>query len=430
MSDVLSLDSQNDVLRDQPLEILERDGVRYTILGTAHVSKTSAEAVQYLIEHHPFDAVAIELDPARHAALTDPDRWAKMDLFKVLREGKAGMMAINLALGAFQQRIADQFGIEPGQEMRVAIKATKEAGLPLLLIDRDISVTLQRVYRNVGFWQRMNLLAGLLASVFSREEIKEEDIEKLKQGDMLEATFSEFAQSSGKLYEPLITERDQYMAAKLREDTRASENTRVSENTRASENTRGSNEPRYKNVLVVIGAGHLKGLVNHLQTNTEDPKEIRSKLNIIPPPAAWTKLIPWLLVAFIIGGFVVGFMRNPDFGLKLLSDWALTTGLLAAIGALVALAHPVTIIATALAAPITTLHPLLGVGFVSAAVELWFRKPTVNDFNNLRTDITTMRGWWKNRAARVLLVFILSSIGASIGFYLAGARIFGQLFGR
>ncbi len=403
---------QHDLLRDQPLEILERDGVRYTILGTAHVSKSSADAVKHLIEQGDFDAVAIELDPARHAALNDPDRWAKMDLFKVLREGKAGMMAANLALGAFQQRIADQFGIEPGQEMRVAIKAAKEATLPLLLVDRDISITLRRVYRNVGFWQRLNLLSGLLASVFSREEIKEEDIEKLKQGDMLEATFSEFAQSSSTLYEPLIAERDQYMAAKLREDTK------------------GSTEPRYKNVLVVIGAGHLKGLVNHLKNTTEDPSSVRSRLNIIPPPATWTKLIPWLLIAFVIGGFILGFMRNPDFGLQLLGQWAITTGILAAIGSAVALAHPLTILATGLAAPITTLHPLLGVGLVAAGVELWLRKPTVNDFNNLRKDVTSMSGWWHNKAARILLVFILSSIGASIGFYLASSRIAIQLFGK
>jgi pheromone shutdown-related protein TraB len=362
--------------------------------------------VQHLIATGQFDAVAIELDAGRYAALTDPDRWAKMDLFKVLREGKAGMMAANLALGAFKQRIADQFGVEPGQEMRVAIKVAKEANLPLLLIDREVGTTLRRVYRNVGFWQRLTLLSGLLASVFSREQIKEEDIEKLKEGDMLESTFSEFAQSSEKLYTPLIAERDQYMAAKLRENK------------------------THKNVLVVIGAGHLKGLVNHLKTDTEDSLVIRRRLEVIPPPETWTKLIPWLLVAFVIGGFVVGFIRNPDFGLKLLSEWALITGVLAAIGAAVALAHPLTIIGSGLAAPITTLHPLLGVGFVSAAIELWTRKPNMGDFNTLRKDVTSLRGWYKNRVARVLLVFILSSIGASLGFYLAGARIFGQLFGR
>jgi pheromone shutdown-related protein TraB len=399
------------VLEGQPIEIVERDGVHYTILGTAHVSKSSADAVEHLIKTGKFDAVAIELDAGRHAALTDPDRWAKMDLFKVLREGKAGMMAANLALSAFQQRIADQFGIEPGQEMRVAIKTAKEANLPLLLVDREVGVTLRRVYRNVGFWQRLTLFSGLLAGVFSNEKVSEEEIEKLKQGDMLESTFSEFAKSSEKLYTPLIAERDQYMAAKLRQ------------------NAVNNGQPRHKNILVVIGAGHLKGLVNHLKTDNEDSKAITKRLETIPPPEAWTKLIPWLLVAFVVGGFVIGFLRDPNVGLRLLSDWALITGILGAVGALVALAHPVTILVTALAAPITTLHPLLGVGIFAAAVELWFRKPNVGDFNSLRKDVTSLRGWYKNRVARVLLVFILSSIGASIGFWLAGARLV-QILGR
>jgi pheromone shutdown-related protein TraB len=415
MSESASLDApltQMNVLEGQPLEIVERDGVRYTILGTAHVSKSSADAVEYLIKTGEFDAVAIELDAGRHAALTDPDRWAKMDLFKVLREGKAGMMAANLALSAFQQRIADQFGIEPGQEMRVAIKSAKEANLPLLLVDREVGITLRRVYRNVGFWQRITLFSGLLAGVFSNEKISEEDIEKLKQGDMLEATFSEFAQSSEKLYTPLIAERDQYMAAKLRD------------------NAVTNGQPKHKNVLVVIGAGHLKGLVNHLKTDTEDSKEVRKRLEVIPPPETWTKLIPWVLAALVIVIFVLGFLRNPNEGREMVVNWALITGGLGAVGALAALAHPVTILVTALAAPITTLHPLLGVGIFSAAVELWFRKPNVGDFNNLRKDVTSLQGWYKNRVARVLLVFILSSVGASVGFWLASARIFGQLFGR
>jgi pheromone shutdown-related protein TraB len=415
-SQVESQSASSDVaianpLENQPLEVVERDGVRYTILGTAHVSKASADAVEHLIKSGEFDAVAIELDAGRHAALTNPDQWAKMDLFKVLREGKAGMMAANLALSAFQQRIADQFGIEPGQEMRVAIKAANAANLPLLLIDREVGTTLRRVYRNVGFWQRMTLFSGLLAGVFSNEKISEEDIEKLKEGDMLESTFSEFAKSSEKLYTPLIAERDQYMAAKLRE------------------NAVTNGQPRHKNVLVVIGAGHLKGLVNHLKTDTEDSAALKKRLELIPPPELWTKILPWALVAFVIGGFVIGFMRNPDIGLKLLSDWALITGVLGAVGALAALAHPVTILATGLAAPITTLHPLLGVGLVSAAVELWFRKPSVGDFNTLRKDVTSLRGWYKNKVARVLLVFILSSVGASLGFYLASARIV-QILGR
>ncbi len=398
-------------LPEQPTQTALRDGVRYTILGTAHVSKASADAVQSLIRGGGFDAVAVELDRNRFNSITNPESVAKLDLFQVIREGKAGMVAANLALSAFQQRIAEQFGIEPGQEMRVAISAAKEAGLPLLLIDRDIGVTLRRVYRSVPWWQRLTLFAGLGASLFSNETVTEEEIEKLKQGDILEATFTEFAESSEKLYTPLIAERDAYMAAKLRE-----------------ESLRGG-EPRYEEVLVVIGAGHLKGLTQHLQDSEEPPAEVRRRLEHVPTGSVWPKLIPWFIVALIVAGFVVGFQRSPELGLQLVGDWFLINGFLAGLGAALALGHPLTILGTFVAAPFTSLNPLIGAGFVAAAIELWFRKPTVGDFGTLRKDVTDFRGWWRNRVARTLLVFFLATLGSALGTYLAGFRIFGRLFG-
>ena len=394
---------------EQPIRIVELDGARYTILGTAHVSRASADEVARLMGTGEFGAVAIELDPNRHAALTDPDRWAKLDLFKVLREGKAGMVAASLALGAFQQRLADQFGVEPGAEMRAAIRAAKEADLPVLLIDRDIGVTLRRVYRNVPWWQRATLFAGLLASVVSREEISEKDIEKLKEGDVLEATFTEFAENEGALYAPLIAERDEYMALRLREE---------------------GAKKRYNNVLVVIGAGHLKGLVEHLEASqTDAPGRARAALEAVPPPNPLWRTLPWLLVALIVTGFVIGFSRNPELGWALLGDWALINGGLAALGALVATAHPLTILASFAAAPVTSLNPLVGAGFVAAGVELWVRKPKVGDFSTLRQDVTHWRGWWRNRVARTLLVFFFVSLGSAAGTYLAGFRIVGRLVG-
>ncbi len=392
--------------RSEPLAMVERPDVRFTILGTAHVSRTSAEEVERLISSGEFDAVAIELDPSRHQALTDPDRWAKLDLFKVLREGKAGMVAANLALGAFQQRLADQLGIEPGQEMRVAIRTADDHQLPLLLIDRDIGITLRRVYRNVPWWQRFGLLGGLLASVLSRQEITEAEIEKLKEGDMLEATFTEFAESSSAMYQPLISERDSYMVAKLEQATASGD---------------------FKRVLVVIGAGHLKGLRGLLERGDGDPGGTIQSLDAVPAPSRWRRVVPWAIVALILFGFVVGFARSPELGVQILADWFFINGGLAALGAIIALAHPLTIVGVFVAAPLTSLNPLIGAGFVAAGIELWLRKPNVGDFERLRSDVTSARGWWRNRVARTLLVFILATLGSVAGTYLAGFRIFGRL---
>lgn len=405
---------------DQPIAQVSVGDVRFTLLGTAHVSKTSADAVERLIASERFDAVAIELDAARYAAIDDADRWSKMDLFRVLREGKAGLLAINLALSAFQQRLADQFGIEPGAEMRLAISAAKARGLPLLLVDRDIGVTLRRVYANVPWWQRFSLVAGLLASSFSREKIDEQEIERLKEGDILEATFDEFAERSERIYVPLIQERDRYMASKLLQKTAA---------------TGAGATPRHREVLAVIGAGHLKGVREVLERAAADDDQRRlvrdgsAELERTPPPSRVLRVLPWLIVAAILTGFAIGFARSPDFGLRLLTDWSFINAGLAGLGAIIALAHPLTVLATAVAAPFTSLNPLIGAGFVAAGVELWLRKPTVGDFEALRRDVVTLRGWWRNRAARVLLVFLLATFGSAAATYIAGFRIFGRLLG-
>lgn len=397
-----------DASTDQPLRVVDRDGVRYTVLGTAHVSRSSAEAVTSLLDSGDYDAVAIELDEGRFATITDPDRWAKMDLFKVVRDGKAGMVAASLALGAFQQRLADQLGIEPGAEMRAAITAAERADLPVLLIDRDIGITLRRVYRNVPWWQRMTLFSGLIASVVSREEITEAEIEKLKEGDMLEATFTEFAEESASLYRPLISERDSYMAARLEEEA----------------------DQGHENVLVVVGAGHMKGLIDHLESDSATPPaDVIADLESTPPPSLLRRIFPWLLVALVLVGFALGFARSPELGRAILADWIFINGGLAALGAAIALGHPLTIAGTFVAAPLTSLNPLVGAGFVAAGLELWFRKPSVADFASLRSDVTQLRGWWRNRVARTLLVFLFATIGSATGTYLAGFRIFGRLFG-
>ena len=409
-----------------PSATIERGGVTFTLLGTAHVSPASAAEVRDAVASGAFDAVAIELDAGRHAALTDPDTFAKLDLFQVLRSGKMGMLALSLALGAFQQRLADQLGIEPGQEMRAAIEGAKAAGVPLLLIDRDLGVTLKRVQANVPWWQRLTLMAGVAASVLSREEVDAAEIEKLKQGDVLEATFAEFAENEQALYLPLIAERDRYMAGQLERQV-----------------LRAPAARRPSNVLVVIGAGHLAGMTRELAaddgTVIAGPASERSapvsttatgaaaddlaRLDATPPPAVWTRALPWLLVALILFGFYLGFQRNPDLGWRLLAEWAIINGGLAGLGAAIALAHPLVVLGTALAAPFTSLNPMVGAGFVAAGLELWLRKPSVGDFQRLRKDVTTVGGWWRNRAARTFVVFVLATLGSVIGTYLGGFRI-------
>lgn len=393
-------------LVEQPVSQVARDGVNYTVLGTAHVSRTSAETVAQMIAEGEFDAVAIELCRPRFVAITDHNTWRNLDLFQVIRGGKAGMMMASLALGAYQRRIADQFGIEPGAEMKAAIEGARTRAVPVQLIDREIGITLKRTSRRLSWWRRYLLTTGIMFSMFSREEVSEESIERLKQGDMLNEVFSEFAESSPELYEPLIAERDRFMAARLREEN--------------------AGAPGRK-VLVVIGAGHMNGLVDALESEQAEPAVEIEALNRIPPPRRWAKLIPWLILALILTGFFIGFRRSPELGWSLVATWVVINGGLCALGALLARAHPGTVIVALAAAPLTSLNPTIGAGMVSALVESWLRKPRMVDFDHLRDDVARVGGWWSNRVARVFLVFLFTTLGSAAGTWVAGLRIFSQL---
>ncbi len=383
------------------------DGELY-VLGTAHVSRASADEVRELLDSGNYDAVAVELCNSRYQSLVDPDAMARMDLFQVIRSGKAAMVTAQLALSAYQQRLAEQFGIEPGAEQREAINIAEKHDLPVLLIDREIGITLRRVMNNVSWWKRFGLFGGLLASVLSREEVTEEEVERLKEGDMLETTFSEFAAERKDLFDPLIAERDRYMAARLIQEEQ---------------------KHAYRNILAVVGAGHQKGILETLEKGIADPQQLLTTLEQLPQKKSWLKFLPWLIVVVILGGFTAGFMRSPELGWNLVAEWVLINGSLSALGTLLAGGHILTVLTAFVAAPVTSLNPTVGAGMVTAAAETLLRKPQVGDFEQLRHDVTHWSGWWKNRVSRILLVFLFSTMGSAIGTYIAGFRIFDKLLG-
>jgi len=396
---------QKELFADEPVEHVKRDGVDYALLGTAHVSRTSAETVERLLDSGHYDAVAIELCSSRHQALTDENTWRNLNLFTILREGKAGMMMASLALSAYQRRIAEQFGIEPGAEMKAAMAVAKRKGLPVQLIDREIGITLRRASRRLGWWKRWVMINGLVFSLFSREEITEEDVERLKEGDLLTETFSEFSDASPELYDALIAERDRFMAARLRQEN--------------------ADQPGRK-VLAVLGAGHLAGTAKALNSN-DSPAETVDALNTMPPGSRVLKFIPWIILLAVLTGFAIGFSRSSELGWSLIATWIIINGGLSALGALIARAHPLTILTALVAAPLTSLNPTIGAGMVTGAVEAWIRKPRVGDFETLRDDVVKVSGWFKNRVSHVFVVFFLSNLGSALGTWIAGFRMVQQL---
>ena len=394
-----------DALADQPHTIVERNGTRYTLLGTAHVSRASVEAVEQCIASGNFDTVAVELDENRLRALTEPDMLHKLDLFQIIREGKIGLVAANLALAAYQRRLAEQLGIEPGAELKAAAVGAKQRNLELTTIDRDVGITLKRAWGRLGFWGRSKLMASLAASLLVDEKVDEGEIEKLKQGDLLESSFGEFAQQTPELFEAVISERDRYMAAKLRQ----------------------LGDGKARQVLAVVGAGHLKGLAEHLRDDDESADKTLLELDRLPSKSN----VPWFTIAFTVlfaSAIGWGFWHGgAELGTGLLLRWVLTTGLLAALGCTIAGGHPLSILTAMVMAPLKPFRPAVPAGAFSAWVEAKLRKPTYVDFLNVRDDASHVSGWWRNRVTRVLLNFLLTNLGTIAGEWIAGAAILGKL---
>jgi pheromone shutdown-related protein TraB len=375
------------------------NGKKITILGTAHVSKESADHAEALINSlHP-DTVCVELCESRYHAIRNKKRWQETDIVQVIKDKKAFFLLSNLILTSFQKRIADKFGIQPGEEMVRAMEAGEKVGAQIYLVDRDIRITLSRVWRAMGFWSRMKLMVQMLLSLGDVEDIQEEDIEKMKQEDVLETLLAEIGKSMPELREILIDERDAYLSQKIK--------------TAPGET-----------LVAVVGAGHLPGI-----REKWDTEQNLEALEILPPKTRWAEMMKWVVPALIVSVFIAGFFYGgTSVGKDMIVYWLLASGLLAGFGAVLALAHPLTILASILAAPVTVLHPLIAVGWVAGLVEAMRRKPKVKDFENLSQDILSIKGFWKNKITKILLVVVFTNLGASIGTFVAIPLMLKALF--
>lgn len=378
-----------------------------TLVGTAHVSRKSVELVEELVRTGQFDRIAIELCPPRFQNLVQKSMWKNLDIYQILRQGKGNLLLVNLALSAYQKRLADKIGVEPGQEMIKAIELSAEYNLPLEVIDRDITTTLQRMYNSVSFWQKLKLFSSLIASIFIGEEITEQQIEDLKEGDMLHSLVEEFGEVLPSVKKVLIDERDLFMVGKLIEMTQVPDGP--------------------KNILAMVGAGHLIGMVPAFD-NPPD-QETLAELDVKPPPSKKGYYFGWGIGLFILSMFGVGYMRSPELGTELVLQWIVINGGLSALGAALAFAHPLSILAAFLAAPLTSLNPTIGAGMVVGIVESYIRKPKVADFESMREDIAHFSKWWKNGVIRVFLIFFFANIGSMVGTFLAGSTIIYKIFG-
>ncbi|GHU09495.1 conjugal transfer protein TraB [Spirochaetia bacterium] len=401
----------------------------FILIGTAHVSRESIEEVKHVIEEYRPGIVCVELDEGRYSSMTQQEDWEKLNIVKVFREGKGFLLAANLILSGFQRRMGAELGVKPGEEMKIAIETAKSLNIPYSLSDREIQITLRRAWGRCGFLSKCKLLSSLISSAFTNEKLSEAEIESLKNRNELDGMMSGLADYLPQVKETLIDERDHYLAAKI---WTAAQDLPPNTGNFTVENG-------VSRVVAVIGAGHLEGIkswlakmaaaeqnavaeASSLGVGSLEPGSLIdvSPLNQIPPPSAAGKIVGWIIPALIAGLLVFGFFQSgAGVTLSMLLHWVLWNGSLAALGSLIALAHPLSILVSFIGAPIATLNPFIGVGLFSGVVQAVMYKPRVIDTEKLSEDISSLRGIYHNRITRALLVFFLSSIGGAIGNFIS-----------
>lgn len=370
------------------------------LVKTAHVSKTSVDDVIECFNEINPDSICIELDKKRYDSLKNKEKWRDTDISKIIKDKQVGLLLVNIILSSFQRRMAKSMNTNTGGEMIEGMKLAEENKKTLVLADRPVNTTFKRIWASLSLMEKSKLLTSIIASVFDKEEVSEEELQSLKEADALEAALNEISKEFPNVKRTLVDERDQYLSSKIK------------------------NAPG-KRIMAIIGAAHCNGIINNLNNdiNPEELEKVENKKK--------THIIGWLIPIIIIGMIVYTFIANKDAGLEQIKQWVLWNGSFGAIGSLICLAHPLTILTAFIAAPFTSLNPLLSAGLFASLVEASLRKPKVKDFEDIGKDTETVKGFWKNRVTKILLIFIFTNLLSSIATFISGVdifKIFIQLF--
>ena len=308
---------------------------------------------------------------------------------------------MNLVLASYQKKLGEKLGVTPGTELLEAANTAKELNLPIELCDREVRITLRRSWNSMSLWQKIKFLTGGLAGLFEKQELTEEKLAELRSKDVLSEMMEELGKAMPVLKRVLIDERDTFLAEKMK---------RVEGN----------------KVVAIVGAGHVNGIISHL--NNDDEVDL-STIEKIPKSAPTGKIIGWGIPVIITASIAyIGYSKGLTEAGDNAIFWFLANGIPSAIGAAIALAHPLTILASFLAAPFTSLTPVIGAGYVAAFVQVFFQPPVVKEFESVMTDFSKPKKWWENKLLKVFLVFILASLGSVLGTYVGFFEIVSNVF--
>jgi pheromone shutdown-related protein TraB len=380
---------------------LSRNGREFILIGTAHISRDSADLVRKVIEEEKPDVVCIELDEKRYKSLSEKKKWEELDLKNIIKVKQLATLLINILLASYQKKLGEKLGVNPGVELLEAANTAKENNIPIELCDRDVRITLRRAWNSMSLWQKLKFLTAGIAGTLEKEELSEEKLKELRDSDILNELMSELGKAMPVLKTVLIDERDVYLSQKIKES-------------------------KGNKIVAVVGAGHLSGIVKMMES---DVTEDLAKYEVIPPVSPLWKTIGYAIPLIIIGAIVyIGISQGSQAASDNAIYWILANGIPSALGSAIAWGHPLTILISFIAAPFTSLTPLIGAGYVAAFVQLMLVPPKVKEFETVSVEVLKAKNWWKNRLLRILLVFILASLGSALGTYVGMFEIVKNLF--
>jgi pheromone shutdown-related protein TraB len=367
------------------------------LLGTAHVSEQSVLDVNECVEKYHPDVICIELDSERYLSIQDENKWKNTDIYQIIKQKKGMVLLANIILASYQRKIGQQLGISAGAEMNQAIKIAKQNNIKLELVDRNIKITFSRIWNKLRLIEKFKLIISLVMSLFDETEITKEELERLKQQDIITSALNEMGSEFQGVKEVLVDERDKYMSQKIK-------------------------KADGKTILAVVGAAHIQGILNNIQLEID-----LKSLDEVKEKKRKTKLLNYIVPAILIILILLSFKQDVQVGIKQIIIWFLTTGICSALGVLLALGSPLSMLTAFVAAPIGVLNPLLAGGWFAGLTEAYIRKPVVKDFENLYDDVATLKGFWTNKIAKILLVVALANVGSIVGTIIAGLNIIKNL---
>ncbi len=369
------------------------------LIGTAHISEESVLEVRNAIETYKPEIVAVELCQRRFESITKKDKWENTPVTALIKSNNAYFMLAQTFLSSIQRKLGEEYGVEPGSEMIAAMQEAEKYHLTVALVDRDITVTLKRAWRMMGVREKFRVVWEFLKAMigYDEEELEELDLKELMKQDVLSQMLEEFSKIAPSAAKVLISERDQYIAQKIYEESKKGK------------------------VVAVVGAGHITGIKKHLQNqplhaNLQELEQIpKKRFNLVKVAEIAIPVIFFGLIGWII--YSTGI--DPWNKIKdIFLIWFLIHGILAGVGVAIARGHPLSILTAFLAAPFTSLEPFFAPGWFAGLVEARLRKPVIKDFQEL-SKIESVRGFLKNKVIRLLMVVALANLGSIIGTIIA-----------